>query len=424
MIFNKLQFDDIDSKDHGIYITGSAAFNSPSRDVEMVTVPGRNGDLILDNGRYNNIEVTYPAGTFGNTEEDFRDKICNFRNLLASKKGYQRLTDTYNPDEYRMAAFVDAIEVEPVGHNIAGEFDIVFNCKPQRFLTSGETEVTVANNGTITNPTLFASSPLIMTKGYGTLQFNGYSVKIDNGFFGKIDPVKSITRPDANSIVLELDSSLYKSGDAISVGKLLAPIFSENGWGFMFLYVINGGAWVLSSTLVSHSESGAVSSASWTQPPQTIGLNIAQITADFTAGTSSVGSSSATYNVSQWQGSSVAGQIVSTISVSYNASAETITISTSYTSSIQDNKYECRFTDSQNVTASGTVNSTQSYLGDPTYIDCDLGEVYKIENDTLISLNKYVDLGSDLPVLSPGNNTVTYDNTFTSVKVVPRWWRL
>ena len=193
MIYNKLQFDDIDSKDYGVYITGSAAFNSPSRDVEMVTVPGRNGDLILDNGRYNNIEVTYPAGTFGSDETDFRTKMRDIRNALASKKGYQRLTDSYNPDEYRMATFIDAIEVEPVAHNIAGEFDLIFNCKPQRFLMSGEGAISVSDGDNLFNPTPYDASPLIMTEGYGILKMNGQEIKIVNEQLGRVQIGKQMS---------------------------------------------------------------------------------------------------------------------------------------------------------------------------------------------------------------------------------------
>jgi hypothetical protein len=73
---------------------------------------------------------------------------------------------------------------------------------------------------------------------------------------------------------------------------------------------------------------------------------------------------------------------------------------------------------------SAYVDSTASVLGAPTYIDCDYGEAYKIENGKVVSLNGYISLGSDLPVLSPDGTEITYDNTLTTVKVVPRWWKI
>ena len=74
----------------------------------------------------------------------------------------------------------------------------------------------------------------------------------------------------------------------------------------------------------------------------------------------------------------------------------------------------------------GTVTgySTQSVLSGQTYIDCDLGEAFKIVDGEAKSLNAYIDLGSDLPVLAPGANTITFDNTITDLKVVPRWWKI
>ena len=67
-----LIFGDVDSADYGIYISGDGVYNAPERAVEFVDVPGRNGAIALDQGRYNNIEITYPAGTFAKTQEEFR----------------------------------------------------------------------------------------------------------------------------------------------------------------------------------------------------------------------------------------------------------------------------------------------------------------------------------------------------------------
>ena len=145
-MFKSLTFDGEDSRDYGVYITGQAVFNAPEREVEMISIPGRNGQFALDKGRFENIEVTYPAGIFANTEAEFAEAVSNFRNLLCSKRGYVRLQDEYHPDEYRMAIYKSGLELENVALK-AGEFEITFDCKPQRYLTSGEEEVTVGGSG-------------------------------------------------------------------------------------------------------------------------------------------------------------------------------------------------------------------------------------------------------------------------------------
>lgn len=131
---NSLSFGGVNSADYGVWLTGSGTFSAPERDVEFVAVPGRNGELVVDNGRWRNIEVSYPA----NIPRDFDQRMTEFRSAMCRQRGYQRLEDTYHPDEYRMGAFVMGIEPETIPLNRGGDFNLVFNCKPQRFLKSGE----------------------------------------------------------------------------------------------------------------------------------------------------------------------------------------------------------------------------------------------------------------------------------------------
>lgn len=177
----KLTFGGVSSDTYKVYISGESVYNAPARDVNMVTVPGRNGTISIDNGRFENIEVTYPAFCWGSDQAAFADRVSDFRNALMALRGYQRLTDDFHPGEYRMGIFREAFEVTPTIYNTAGEFEVVFDCKPQRWLTSGETAVAVSSGSTITNPTSFASEPLIKITGDGTLYVGEYSLVIDAG---------------------------------------------------------------------------------------------------------------------------------------------------------------------------------------------------------------------------------------------------
>lgn len=137
-MFKDFTFDGENSKDYDVYISGDAVYDAPERAMDMVQIPGRNGALALDNGYYNNIDVTYPAGCFADDQADFAAKLSRIRNMLASRHRYCRLEDAYHPDHFRMALYKSGLEVAPVARNKAGRFNVTFDAKPQRFLKSGE----------------------------------------------------------------------------------------------------------------------------------------------------------------------------------------------------------------------------------------------------------------------------------------------
>lgn len=167
-----------DSQMVDAYLSGDNVYNAPERVIDMISIPGRNGQLAIDMGRYDNISVTYPAFLWADTQTEMRQKIGSIRAMLTSKTGYRRLEDTYHPNEYRMAIYKSGLESEPVCYNRAVMFDLTFDCKPQRFLTAGDTQVTVASGGTITNPTLFVATPLIEVSGNGSLTIGNTIITI------------------------------------------------------------------------------------------------------------------------------------------------------------------------------------------------------------------------------------------------------
>lgn len=160
--------------DFGVYISGEGTYNAPERSITEEIVPGRNGSLIIDNGRYQNIEVSYPAFII----RDFPRNMAGLRSYLASLRGYSRLEDSYHPDEYRMAALSGGIDVQTSGYmNREGQFTLTFNCKPQRFLRSGEYAIPVTSGATVYNPTLFDAKPLIRVYGKGSITVNGETME-------------------------------------------------------------------------------------------------------------------------------------------------------------------------------------------------------------------------------------------------------
>ena len=394
--FKTFTFDNTNSAQYGVYITGEGVFNAPERNVEMMEIPGRDGAYALDKGNFNNIEVTYPAGIVADTEADFATAVSNLRNFLCSKSGYCRLTDDYNTGEYRMAIYKSGLEVSHEGLK-TGEFDLVFECKPQRWLTSGETKVTVANNGTLTNPTLFASSPQLQTYGYGTINIGGQDIKVDNVTIGDT-AVSDGNSALGASCTSTLDLTMLNTGDSITVSGATAEVLFNRLSGH---------------TLTNFS---VTSSTNCSVAAQSIGYTATVNDTTFVKGTLSSQTSTVACSMTV-DGSSKS--VTATITLSYNGTS-TLTLSISLSpSSITGVTIKTVL-----KTPQVFGNSSKSALGSPTYIDLDIGEAYLISNNTAVSVNNAVTIPAELPTLASGNNTITFSNTFTKVDVIPRWWKV
>lgn len=405
-IFNYLTYGGINSADYGIYITGAGVYNAPARAVELTAVPGRNGAIPIDMGYWENVEVVYPAGCFADNADDFAQNIADFRNAILSQRGYQRLEDTYNPDEFRMALCVSEFEVDPVAMNSAGEFEIKFNCKPQRFLKSGELATAVTSGDDLTNPTRTDAHPLLEIKGYGFVNIDSYTFEIENAVMGETEVLSHYELARYTSTTPEiLSAGIYNVGDTLTVD------------------------WTASLTLVfSPTRVNAISVTSAplnaTATVNYVGTR-AYINYDPHA-LASFDTSSASDNVSDSFGVRIS-LIDGTV---YN---ETVTPKITYTKTtngfylgigITTSSFPTPNNQSGGEVVSAVVDSSVSILGNPTYIDCDVGSAYKIVNGNYISLNQHISLGAELPALAPGANSITYDNTITELKVVPRWWQL
>lgn len=169
----------VNSTSMGVYLNGRAVFSSPSREINFISVPGRNGDLIgLPTRLQNGVLVYEEAYIFQN----FSSNIVALRNLLLSTVAYRRLIDTYNPDEYRLVTFAGPLEVDVTARLNAGRFSLQFQAMPQRFLLSGDTVTELTATGSISNPTAFPAKPLLRVYGKGNLGIGSQTLTIASDY--------------------------------------------------------------------------------------------------------------------------------------------------------------------------------------------------------------------------------------------------
>lgn len=173
-------FNGNSSSTYGIEVEHPPAYIYPKKDLEVIHVPGRNGDIIIDKGSYQNVTREYDiaAGSLSETYQTIANRVSSW---LHSASGYARLEDSYEPDYFRLAYY----DEENTFTNIlgkAGRATIKFVCKPQRYLKSGETPLLYTAASIITNNTSFQSSPLIKVtgSGSGSVVIGSYTISIDN----------------------------------------------------------------------------------------------------------------------------------------------------------------------------------------------------------------------------------------------------
>ena len=415
-LYKGFTFGDISSKAYGVYITQEAAYNAPDRDVEVVEIAGRNGAYILDKGRFRNITVSYKCGIALDDEQSFESAIRTFRNALASKAGkYVRLEDEYNPNEYRQAAFLGGIEVDMADRR-AGEFTVSFDAKPQRFLKSGETAASVASGDTITNPTLFDAHPLISAyiDDAATLTIGDKTIAYTPSVFGKTLLANEYKNTSSKYFVRELSKVPLNAGDEIYID---APF--EITLDVMFARYLRhteshttGGI-----ELYSSAQSDLNSFIGYYKNPNRI---------TFEAGTASTKTMTISIVLHYKTGPSSGEKtttLSSTINIDYNGSIENGKITVSIMATAVDIADTFGILTNTSVPAV-YVNSTASTFSGTVYVDLDIDEAYILENDEAVSLNNYVSLGSEPPVLEAGDNTITYTGGISNVRITPRWWEV
>ncbi len=428
MEIRSFTFDDINSLDYGVYITGSGVYDAPERDVDVISIPGRNGDLYLDNGRFNNIDVTYPASMGRMSQNDFSEKMQEFRNALLSKTGYCRLYDSYNPDEFRLGVYKSGLNVSPNKQNRAGEFDITFNCKPQRFLKVGEQSVAVEDGDTIVNPTPFPSSPLLEVEGYGDITVNGSNVNIEDSPIGELTLGSGVSRTNSTSglrvgavyVHLNAYSGLYYNGD-ICTNRYIFDSLS-------FYPVRRSSGDLIQTYSIVQSTSGYSTALSLDAGNTRVRVSIELSEPwEFVMGTASNNDYSCEIEleyVDTFSQTHTETYYIS-IGVSFNGSNMiTIGQTTMQNSSgpLGNSITDPVWTEYEKALGDVTIYSTYSALGNPLYLDFENGEAYKYENGEYVSVNNAVWLGTELPVLESGGNEITYDSNVHALSVVPRWW--
>ena len=164
---NSFTYNGVSSLDMGLRIESKNVFSSPKYDVKFQSIPGRDGDLILPNGRYPNVQVTYSVFLPAKSVSELQAKTTAVKAWLFTQPDrYHELRDTYDTEAFRRAVINTQLDIEDQLNKI-GVYTISFSCLPFKYLDSGQETIALTGSANLTNPTAFTAKPLIRVNGSG-----------------------------------------------------------------------------------------------------------------------------------------------------------------------------------------------------------------------------------------------------------------
>jgi len=158
----------IKSKDMHLRVLNDISFASPKRDVNIIQVPGRDGDIIMDNGRFESVIRSIPCRLEAPTGTDVEELINKINNWLINDAGFHPFTWENDPD-FRYLARVEGDVVSQRILSHYGKAVIDFRIHPIKCLESSLTEKEITHGTNLENPFSIPAKPLIRIIGTGDI---------------------------------------------------------------------------------------------------------------------------------------------------------------------------------------------------------------------------------------------------------------
>lgn len=211
-------FNGVKSTDFGIEVSTPPDYHMAQKKFREIEIPGRNGSLHIEEPAYKNVERIYQVSFLSRGDQannSFPAVSSAIAGWLGASDGYCRLEDSYEPDYYRLAKFEDATVIKNI-YGEGGTFELKFDCKPQRFLKSGEMAVVVQYGDKLHNPTNFPAKPLITFMGHGDVMFfvgsRQISIDFDDGVYHGVVIDCEMQEIHDGTLNLSTVSNVYEEG--------------------------------------------------------------------------------------------------------------------------------------------------------------------------------------------------------------------
>lgn len=200
----------ISSDDVGVVVEHYPALHLPERKTNFYTVGGRSGDVVRQKCEWRNYTQAYDI-YFKDDTKHLQDAAHRVAEWLYSGQGYCKLEDSYELGVYREAVFLGGFEIENT-LNRFGRVTIEFNCKPYKYLNTGDRWIDLTN-ATEENPVLINSGvhKYIPCHPYIVIDAEaGFDIKRD---YSRIEPIPErtlISGDNTNQFEIENPAGIYE----------------------------------------------------------------------------------------------------------------------------------------------------------------------------------------------------------------------
>jgi len=161
----------IKSKDMHLRVLNDLSFASPRRDVNVVQISGRDGDLIMDNGRYESVIRSVPCRLEAPIGIDIEVLINKINNWLIDDGGFHEFEWDNDPD-FKCLARVEGDVVSQRVLSRYGKMVVRFRMHPVKYLKSSLEERPITTNTNVINTFNIDAKPIIRIVGSGDMTLN------------------------------------------------------------------------------------------------------------------------------------------------------------------------------------------------------------------------------------------------------------
>jgi len=149
-----------------LQIENNLRFTAPRRNVDLISVPGRDGELLLDQGRFEPVNQQIPCRMVLPTGQNVEQAASQLHNWLSTDVGYHNFTWSGDPDFVYKAMVNEGFNTQRVMEKY-GRTVLKFRFHPIKYLASSLIERPVANNSVINNPYAVEAKPRLRIVGGG-----------------------------------------------------------------------------------------------------------------------------------------------------------------------------------------------------------------------------------------------------------------